>query len=103
MTELDDAYAERNMVALGFATMACMLGWTVGQLVDPAEPDWPVLMIDTPAGQVSWHFRTEDMPEAIPPYPGEWDGHETTEKYQRLSILADGIWMAPLMRGARRA
>jgi hypothetical protein len=97
--ELDDVYAERNAVVLAFAAMALSAGWRIGQLADEAEPDWPVLMIDTPAGQVSWHFRAEDMPDLSPPYPGEWDGHETPEKYERLRILTDGTWMALLMGG----
>lgn len=84
---LTAAYAERNAVVLAFAHLADARGWTVGQLVDEHEPDWPVLMIDTPAGQVSWHFKADEMPPKMPAYPGEWDGHTTPEKYERLATL----------------
>jgi hypothetical protein len=84
---MDEVYAERNAVVLAFAHMAELQGWEVGKLVDPKEPDWPVLMIDTPAGQVSWHFKAEDMPTSMPDYPGAWDGHTTPEKYERLAAL----------------
>lgn len=87
---LDAVYAERNAVVLAFAHFADELGWTVGQAADPNEPDWPVLMIDTPCGQVSWHFKREEMPPKMPPYPRGWDGHSDKEKYDRLSRLVRG-------------
>jgi hypothetical protein len=74
------------VVALARAGMA--LGWKVGQLTDPEAPGWPVLYVDTPHGQVSWHFPEPEMPEDIPAYEGEWDGHGTEEKYARLARLA---------------
>jgi hypothetical protein len=89
---VDDVYDERNKVVLAFAHMAELMGWDVGQVVDPAEPDWPVLIIDTPAGQVSWHFKREDMPASMPPSPEPWDGHDTPEKYARLDRLVGMGW-----------
>jgi hypothetical protein len=59
-TDLDPigaVYEERNCLALAFARMARAAGWVVGWVDDDdAGRDWPVLMIDTPAGQVSWHL-----------------------------------------------
>ena len=59
---------------------------------DPNEPDWPVIYIQTPAGQLSWHLSPDDLdlfdhvirvtPESI-----TWDGHTTEEKYRRLAKL----------------
>jgi len=92
LEQRDDAYAERNAVVLAFAHMAELMGWTVGKLTDPSEPDWPILMIDTPAGQVSWHFKADEMPSAVPPYEGAWDGHTTPEKYGRLQKLTGMAW-----------
>lgn len=90
MTALDAAYAERNAVVLAFARMAVMWGWRVGVLRDDAEPDWPVLVIDTHSGQVSWHFKADELPEGeFDPYPGEWDGHTTPEKYARLARIGE--------------
>lgn len=92
---LDAAYAERNAVVLAFAHMAELMGWAVGKAVDEAEPDWPVLLIDTPAGQVSWHFQAHELPPTVPTYPGEWDGHDTPEKYDRLSRLVGMMGWGP--------
>jgi hypothetical protein len=92
MAALDDVYAERNDAVLGFATLAMRVGYKVGYLADPAEPDWPVLMIDTPEGQVSWHFKRGELPRGIPAYDGEWDGHDTPEKYARLRRFVDDCW-----------
>ena len=84
--EKDGAYHERNQVVAALAKM-----FPAGVAVDPDEPDWPVLYIDLPDGQVSWHFqRSEaiDLLAGIPKYDGEWDGHSTEEKYTRLKSLA---------------
>jgi len=45
--------------------------------------------IDLPTGQVSWHYHDSHayLFEGLPPYPGEWDGHDTAEKYRRLNAL----------------
>ena len=92
MTELDVAYAERNMVVLGLAALAQSAGCLVGKAVDASEPEWPVLLIDLPEGQVSWHLPVGDMPESMPDYPGEWDGHDTPEKYARLLRAVRARW-----------
>lgn len=82
--ELDKIYAERNAVVVAFARLAERSGWTVGLLHDAEEPDWPVLVIDTPGGQVSWHLKSDEA-RGFGQYPGEWDGHTTEEKYARLA------------------
>jgi hypothetical protein len=86
--ELNAAYTERNAVVLAFARCAVMLGWRVGVLHDESEPDWPVLVIDTHAGQVTWHLKADELRAGeFDPYPGEWDGHDTPEKYARLARI----------------
>jgi hypothetical protein len=88
LDSLNDVYAERNAVVLAFARMAEDEGWPVAQVVDSTEPDWPVLLIETPYGQVSWHLRRCEMPSDIPTAVGwHWDGHTTAEKYARLARL----------------
>lgn len=53
-----------------------------------SEPDWyGYVYIELPTGQVSWHF---DETQAhifahLPPYQGEWDGHDKHETYRRLA------------------
>lgn len=57
---------------------------------DPNEPDWAVLYVYTPEGQLSWHISPDDMDlfEHLAIVSGvEWDGHTTEEKYERLSRL----------------
>ncbi|MFG1683531.1 helix-turn-helix domain-containing protein [Nonomuraea sp. NPDC049269] len=59
---------------------------------DPNEPDWPVIYIETPAGQLSWHLSPDDLDLfdhvlRVTPDSITWDGHSTEEKYQRLAKL----------------
>lgn len=59
--------------------------------IDENEPDWPVIYIDTPTGQLSWHISKNDMHlfEGVPVDPNvKWDGHSTEEKYRRLQELS---------------
>lgn len=63
---------------------------------DPDEPDWQVLIVETPTGQMSWHISAEDMDlfDHVPASYGAdwerpWDGHSTEEKYERLEALVE--------------
>lgn len=84
----DALYQERAQVVIAFARSAMALGLKVGFALDPAEgPEWPVLFVDLPTGQVSWHLTAQQratVPD-IGEYDGEWDGHSTDEKYARLA------------------
>lgn len=82
LAPIEEIYAERNAAALAFANLAVLAGWNVGCLTD--DPEWPVVLVDTPHGQVSWHVSAAELPDGFPPYPGEWDGHTTAEKNRRL-------------------
>jgi hypothetical protein len=93
-SDMEKVYRERNAVVLAFAHMAELMGWNVGKAVDLDEPEWPVLLIETPAGQVSWHFKADELPLSMPNFPGEWDGHDTPEKYARLDRLIGMGWGA---------
>jgi hypothetical protein len=59
---------------------------------DPQEPDWLVVYLDTPEGQLSWHVAASDeylfahVP-ALPPSQAKWDGHTTGEKFERMRKL----------------
>lgn len=72
------AYAKRNVnvyLALGFAAA---FGFPCGIRQNLDEPDWPIVYIELPTGQVSWH---------MPQYGGAvdpWDGHSVEEKYRRI-------------------
>lgn len=89
---LDAVYAERNQVVLALAAAVDADGYDVGTATDPEAPGWVVLLIDGPGGQVSWHFRPEDIPPGIPEYPGKWDGHTSEEKYARLKQGYPEVW-----------
>jgi hypothetical protein len=88
LSDVDRAYAERNAVVIAFAHMAEQEGWRVGLLEDPTEPEWPVIVIETPRGQVSWHIPADELPvDRFDARRVEWDGHSTREKYNRLERL----------------
>ena len=84
---LGEAYFDRNQAALALAKLAQAQGWRVGWHLDENEPDWPVLMIDLPTGQVSWHFPKDEMVGNFPAYPDTWDGHDLEEKRQRMEAF----------------
>lgn len=78
----EQVYAARNQFLVQAAGFASVAGYSAGYAIDPAAPDWPVLLIDLPTGQVSWH---------LPAYPGTYDGHTTAEKYARVKAFSDQI------------
>ena len=90
---LNDAYFDRNQSVMVMAKMAMKLGYKVGLKTDPDEPDWPVLMIDLPTGQVGWHLPRKEVAGEWPDYDGEWDGHTLEEKRKRMMefLRQDGI------------
>ena len=101
----DTAYNERNRIVIGFATLAKALGWPVGWGWHEGEEwddEWRnVLYIDTPAGQVSWHFPEHEVDLLVSAYfgryEGSWDGHATDEKHDRLAFL----WTKELVARSR--
>jgi hypothetical protein len=85
------AYEERAIVVVAIANIAMSQGLKVWFALDEKEPEWPVLFIDLPTGQCSWHFTREqrrDLASNIPNGPNTWDGHTTQEKYDRLMVWA---------------
>jgi hypothetical protein len=86
----DDVYRERaRLVALVAALYP-----SVRAYADPHEPEWSVVYVDSPAGQLSWHIAERDVDlfehvEFVPPNHSraQWDGHDTKEKYARLAEL----------------
>lgn len=90
--EIEGLYTERAQCVLALARAAKAAGCVVGFRNDPALDEveaarWPVLFLDLPTGQVSWHMAAEDRRSAsdIGDYSGEWDRHDTAEKYRRLA------------------
>jgi hypothetical protein len=81
----DDVYRERAELVAFLARIYGAYVWE-----NPAEPDWPIVYIGTPAGQLSWHLAKTDM-DLFENFPkannNMWDGHSTSEKYDRLRSL----------------
>lgn len=86
--EKDVAYIERNKVVAALARLfpaglkrTDIPGW---------NKEWHgCVYIDLPTGQVSWHYHDSQahLFEGLPAYDGEWDGHDTQEKYRRLAKM----------------
>lgn len=81
-----NVYRERaHLVAFLAATYDSTIGFT-----DPNEPDWAVVTISTPEGQMTWHISPDDMDlfGHVDDHPDAYyDGHTTEEKYERLRAL----------------
>ncbi len=95
----NQAYAERNKILSAFAwtlyrrQLKNCLGIVIGLAKHPEndkdwEHDWRnILVIETPEGQMTWHFHDSEMYlfRYFPPFPNyKWDGHTTEQKYERL-------------------
>ncbi len=80
----EEAYLDRNLVVMTLAKLAKQQGYPVGIKQDPQQPEWPVIMIDLPSGQVSWHIPVTELIDFLPDYQGEWDGHTLQQKRERV-------------------
>ncbi len=78
-------YQDRNLVVQLAAKLATRLGYPVAWGIDPAEPGWPVLFIELPTGQVSWHVATSQVQLELPDSSMSWDGHDNREKASRIT------------------
>ena len=84
----DAAYEERNRVVAALARLfpsgiarTAIEGW---------DEEWHgCVYIDSPVGQLSWHFHDSQAHffEGLPAYEGTWDGHSTEDKYARLATI----------------
>lgn len=87
---MSEVYRERaQLVAFVASLFPSVIAYS-----DPDEPNWPVIYITSPAGQMSWHLHKDDlelfahvpMAQADDPH-AQWDGHSSEEKYRRLAAL----------------
>lgn len=84
----DAAYFERNQVVAALAK--CFPSGVAKTAIEGWSEDWHgCVYIDLPIGQVSWHFHDSQahLFDGLPAYAGQWDGHDTPEKYRRLAAL----------------
>jgi len=82
----DTDYAARYPLVWQALHLALDAGLAAGVRIDPAEPEWPVVYINLPTGQVSWH---------MPQHPVAYDGHSTDEKYARVRAYVESQATAP--------
>ncbi len=94
---LDSVYVDRNLLAQLVAALARKAGLHVGIAEDGTEPAWPVIYIDLPTGQVSWHISQDELVIQLSTYTQKWDGHSVEEKRERIRqfLLADQEQSAP--------
>lgn len=71
----DTDYEKRYGLVLEAMYFAYLAGFQVGIGFD-GDTEWPVVYIELPDGQVSWH---------MPAHTVQWDGHSTAEKYSRIA------------------
>lgn len=91
-SEADAVYVERNKLVALLARIypsgikrTAIEGW---------DPEWhSCVYIDLPTGQVSFHYhdRQAALFDRLPDYQGEWDGHSTRDKYERIMWLMDSL------------
>lgn len=90
--KLDAVYQERNRLV---ALLARIYPSGISRTdIEGWDPDWHnVVYIDTPMGQMSWHYHTRDawMFSGLDFYAGQWDGHSTEEKYNRMRSLVETL------------
>ena len=88
----DGAYTERNRLVALLATL--FPSGTKKTAIPGWDEAWHgCVYIDLPVGQASWHYHDSEayLFAHLPPYEGEWDGHTTEEKYERISLAANHI------------
>lgn len=87
---MDDLYRERAACVGALIKAAESKGWVCCWWIDPEEGlDWPIVCIELPTGQVTWHLAKMDFDqlglERLEKVDARrWDGHPTSEKYRRL-------------------
>lgn len=98
----DAVYRERAHLV---AHLATIYPSTIGH-TDPAEPEWAVVVVETPTGQMSWHVSPVDLDlfrHVTRSTVSTWDGHTTDEKYERLRRLIGGLLTVTAEIGAKDA
>lgn len=85
----DQAYIERNHVVAALARLF------PSGVQRTNIPDWNsewhgCVYIDLPAGQISYHFHDSQahLFADLPPYAGEWDGHDKEVVHARLATIS---------------
>jgi hypothetical protein len=75
-------YGPRTMLVYEALAVAVKLGYPCGirKLKKEEDTGWPVVVIELPTGEVSWHCEATSL---------EFDGYDTEEKYRRIQDYAN--------------
>ena len=85
----DQAYHDRNLVVQLAAKLAIQCGLKAG--IRERHGQWPILYIDLPTGQVSWHIPADELIPGLPDFPDTWDGHDLKTKRNRLIDFVESM------------
>ena len=85
----DQAYHDRNLVVQLAAKLAIQCGLKAG--IRERQGQWPILYIDLPTGQVSWHIPADELIPGLPDFPDSWDGHDLKTKRNRLIDFVESM------------
>jgi phosphodiesterase/alkaline phosphatase D-like protein len=85
----DQAYFDRNLVVQLAAKLAIQCGLKAG--IRERHGQWPILYIDLPTGQVSWHIPADELIPGLPDFPDTWDGHDLKTKRNRLIDFVESM------------
>lgn len=98
-SEKDAIYKERNACVLFIAKLLKAQGYAVWLRGDPLD-EWQIILMDSPAGQLSWHITRDEAVvfSRIARYENHdstrrWDGHTTADKYERMNKLLRHTWI----------
>ncbi|USZ73249.1 hypothetical protein [Natronosalvus halobius] len=94
---IDDVYHDRNLLAIAFAAIVAM-AWGPESAGYYYHDGWPVIWVETPAGQKSWHvtpdledvIKRSTLQESEP--PKGFDGHDRVTKNSRLARYITGSY-----------
>lgn len=83
--DMNAVYSERNQIVAALSKLFPSYWFRDGEF-----PDWSVVCISLPTGQVTWHIPAHEMLQFfrhVGERANDWDGHTQEEKYNRLSKL----------------
>lgn len=90
MADDKDVYKQRTEIFALAMHLARQLKYEVGARRDKEEPDWPVLCIQLPTGQLAIHAKAEDVPVMeLPAFKHAYDGHSDEDKSRRIKEYLD--------------
>ena len=87
--DVSKVYTERNIAVALAVGLARQAGYPAVVYISEEEPEWPVIFIEIPTGQVSWHIPASEYLQYFGELPvierNPWDGHSTEDKNKRIT------------------